>query len=486
MTKEQFSNSYVSKTVGGTTIHCDENEVNEGLEKLQTFLNNADTVMINIDKCIQDFRGLNGFYGVVQNNCLSEDNVLFDLDIPSYTKDDNTEHILDDFPDQTKDIKECVNSVKVDIKNTADAVKMYAESDKYSSEELKAAAAKVSLFDDYERIQKEGGALADTIAERTKIAEQITNGTFVNPKKLQAQQVAANGGVKRATVGAVKASATSVPDVKTSSFKATTISQPAAKTVTTETVSPIKTEEKNLASDADKSFNKTAEGKVTTGEQKDINVKQISKDDLLKTDTTKTNVQNTTTTTGTCGTVHGGGGFNSNGYSFSGNTATSTTASTTAATPIVATSIAKKATDTAKKTAEAVKLGTVKGIANVGEKGSLASSISAAQARNIGTISKIEKPIDNNSSTTTPEQNKAFVLPTAAALSAASVAGIGTKVYVNQAAKDKAEKEEENNNERVVMQDVVTQQPTKIQDELDIEEKKHSSFDGFIIEENEF
>ena len=463
MTKEQFTNSFTSKGCGTTVLHCDEKEVQEGIEKLLTYTNSASDIITNIDKCINDFKNLRGYYGVVQNNCLSEDNVLYDLDIPSWGKSDNTEHILDDFPTWTNEVRDMVQNLRTDIINTKDAVIMYANSDKYSAEELKAAALKISLFDDYERIAAENPELGATIAQRTQIADDIANGRFQKNKVSGGSSGGSGGTVKRAVTTAT-ATPKSVADVQTTSFQAaqaTDYKKP-------EEVQQeyLNNKEKSVAEDSDKTFNQNATGKVSTGDG-NIKVEQINKDDIIKSNTNK-QVTNTSTTTGTSGTVHGGGGFSSQGYSFGGTTATVT-----------------------KQEAEKVKLGAVKGIAASGQNGSLASSITSTQARSIGTITKINKPINQTSSTTTTDEQQEYVLPTAAALSAASVAGIGTKVYVKQAKEKEDEQQEENRpdktSQRVVLEEVVNkaQGNNEIQKQMEVEENKKATMDGFIIEENE-
>ncbi len=461
MTREQFNTAFTTKGCATTVLHCDEKEVNEGIEKLLTYVNNANDIIDSVNKCISDFKGLNGFYGVVQSGCLSEDNVLYDLDIPSWGKDDNTENILNDFPTYTTETKEAVEKLRTDIVNTKEAIEMYANSDKYSAEELKAAASRISLFEDYERIAAENPELGATIPQRTKTAEEIANGTFQKNKVSGGSSGGAGGTVKRAVT--TTASPKSVQDVQTTSFQAAQATE--YKKPEEVQKEYMDSKNKNLASESEDTFEKSATGKVSTGDG-NIKVEQINKDDIIKSNTNK-QVQTTNTTTGTSGTVHGGGGFSSQGYSFGGTTATVT-----------------------KQEAEKVKLGAVKGIAASGQQGALASSITSTQARSLGTISKINKPINQNTSTTTDEQQE-YVLPTAAALSAASVAGIGTKVYVKQAKeKDEEEREEsrpDKTNQRVVLEEVVnkTQGKDEIRKQMEVEDNKKGSMDGFIIEENE-
>ena len=468
MTREQFNNAFTSKSFGSTVLHCDDKIVDEGLEKLLSYVNSTKDVIDSVNKCITDFRGLRGFYGVVQNNCLSEDNVLYDLDIPSWGKSENTEHILDDFPKWTNEIHEMVQNLRTDIINTKDAITMYANADKYTLEELKAAASKISLFEDYDRIAAENPGLGATIPQRNKTAEEISNGTFQKNKAAQnGGRVSVGGTAKRAVTTAKPISA---GEVQTTGFKA---AQP------TEYKKPEQVQQEYINSrkedqtkeKTDNTFTKTAEGKVSIGDT-NIKVEEIKKEDVLKNNTNAVNkpLQNTTTTTGTSGTTHGGGGFSSTGYSFNG-----------AATAATATA--------GKKTVEPVKLGAVKGVAASGQ-GSLASSISSTQARSLGTITKIEKPISQNSSSTTTEDPQ-YVLPTAAAISAAGVAGIGTNVYVKQTKAKEEQKEDENRtadktNQRVIIEDVVNRAPAKdeIRKQMEVEDK-HTSMDGFIIEENE-
>ena len=466
MTREQFNNSFTSKSFGSTVLHCDDKEVQEGIDTLLTYTNDATSIINNVNKCISDFKGLTGYYGVVQSGCLSEDNVLFDLDIPSWGKDENTEKILEDFPIWTNEVHDMVQNIRTDIINTKDAITMYANADKYTLEELKAAASKISLFEDYDRIAAENPELGATIPQRNKTAEEIANGTF-QKNKGSGLTSGANGVAKRAVTTTSAAKAVSAGVVSTQSFKApqaTEYKKP--EEVQQEYLNSR--EEQKLAEKSDDTFNKTADGKVSTGDT-NIKVEEINKDDLLK-NNTKTPT-NTTTSTATSGTVHGGGGFSSTGYSFNGakTTATATTAD--------------------KQKVDSIKLGGVKGIAASGQ-GNLASSITSTQARSLGTISKIEKPINQNSSSSDTEDQQ-YVLPTAAALSAASVAGIGTNVYVKQTKAKEEPKEEENRtedktNQRVVLEEVVnkTQQKDEIRKQMEVEEK-HPSMDGFIIEENE-
>lgn len=121
------------------------------------------------------------------------------------------------------------------------------------------------------------------------------------------------------------------------------------------------------------------------------------------------------TTTGSSGTSHSGGGYSNGGYSFGGSTPS--TGTTTPQTP--------------------ADIG-----GQVTAKGTLASSINNIASGQNQTIKvpTIDTPISSGSSSN-------MAIPTAAALSAAAAAGIGTKAYMDYKTNNKNEDEYEEGNE---------------------------------------
>lgn len=162
MTKDEFKKAYINHTLGDGTMHCDDKTVPEGLSTLDNLITSANSIAEENQTYISDIKALPKFYGFVQNNCLSEDNLFYDLNIPSYGGD-NTENIIEDFLKYTDDLKNDLAQLKKDIESTKDAI------EKYNNEELSAGdkgviASAVSLFDDYEEM------------ERKKLEEASANG----------------------------------------------------------------------------------------------------------------------------------------------------------------------------------------------------------------------------------------------------------------------------------------------------------------------
>ena len=151
MTKDEFKKAYINHTLDKSIMHCSDT-VNEGIETLGNLLTSAQSIAQENNSYISEFRNIPRFYGFVQNNCLSEDNLFYDLNIPSYGGD-NTENIIDDFLKYTEDLKNDLAQLKKDIESTKDAI------EKYNNEELSAGdkgviASAVSLFDDYEEMER--------------------------------------------------------------------------------------------------------------------------------------------------------------------------------------------------------------------------------------------------------------------------------------------------------------------------------------------
>ena len=93
MTKEELKQAYIHGNLSKGVVHCDKESVSAGLEKLTELISLAEKADENSNQAINNLQNLNGFYGVVKNNCLAEDNLLYDLDIPSYGGS-NTEEIV--------------------------------------------------------------------------------------------------------------------------------------------------------------------------------------------------------------------------------------------------------------------------------------------------------------------------------------------------------------------------------------------------------
>ena len=151
MTKEELKQAYIHGNLSKGVVHCDKTSVSAGLEKLQELIALSEKADENSTSAINNLHNLTGFYGVVKNNCLAEDNLLYDLDIPSYGGS-NTEDIVDDFKKDTEELKTLLTSLKKDIEATVSAIDVYNNRDAYSPGQLAAAAEGISLFDDYARL----------------------------------------------------------------------------------------------------------------------------------------------------------------------------------------------------------------------------------------------------------------------------------------------------------------------------------------------
>ncbi len=151
MTKEELKQAYIHGNLSKGVVHCDKESVSAGLEKLTELISLAEKADENSNQAINNLQNLNGFYGVVKNNCLAEDNLLYDLDIPSYGGS-NTEEIVNDFKKDTEELKQLMTSLKKDIEATVSAIDVYNNRDAYSPGQLAAAAEGISLFDDYARL----------------------------------------------------------------------------------------------------------------------------------------------------------------------------------------------------------------------------------------------------------------------------------------------------------------------------------------------
>ena len=151
MTKEELKQAYIHGNLSKGVVHCDKTSVQAGLDKLQELITLSESVHDNSNTAINNLQNLNGFYGVVRNNCLAEDNLLYDLDIPSYGGT-NTEEIVNDFKKDTEELKTLLASLKKDIEATVAAIDVYNNRDAYSPGQLAAAAESISLFDDYTRL----------------------------------------------------------------------------------------------------------------------------------------------------------------------------------------------------------------------------------------------------------------------------------------------------------------------------------------------
>ncbi len=153
MTKEELKQAYIHGNLSKGVVHCDKTSVQAGLEKLTELIATAESANDNSNRAISNLQGLTGFYGVVKNNCLAEDNLLYDLDIPSYNGS-NTEDIVEDFKKDTEELKTLLTSLKADIEATVAAIDVYNNRDAYSPGQLAAAAESISLFDDYQRLSQ--------------------------------------------------------------------------------------------------------------------------------------------------------------------------------------------------------------------------------------------------------------------------------------------------------------------------------------------
>lgn len=169
MTKDEFKKAYINHTLEDGTMHCDSKTVPEGLSTLDNLITSANSICEENESYISDIKNLSRFYGFVQNNNLSEDNLFYDLNIPSYGGE-NTEHIIEDFLKYTEDLKNDLSQLKEDIESTKEAI------EKYNNEELSAGdkgviASAVSLFDDYEKYEQN----KNTEEEKTDVKEESSS-----------------------------------------------------------------------------------------------------------------------------------------------------------------------------------------------------------------------------------------------------------------------------------------------------------------------
>lgn len=436
MTKEELKNAFIHKNLGYGVMHCDEEKVKAGLETLDNLIKTAETIDSDSNTYISDFQNIDRFYGFVQNNNLSEDNLFYDLNIPSYTEG-NTEHVVDKFREYTTELKDLVTNLKKDIEATVSAIKIYNNRSSYSPGELGAAAEGISLFDDYVNLsqyikpdtgsQFSGGGYRSNVSGRVSAAKTPVNDVVKND----------NGELKQ-TLKAI----TTTPNKDISENKITTSNK--------DTDLPNNT----LKSEEPEKKKATV---ITKNPTIKDNLNDTKKEDQAFGDKTNNVNKGGVTSIGSSGTSHGGGGYsqdgyqNNNGYSFK-NAETSTGGTATVATSIASTG--KKAIEN------------VKGIINDGD-GKLASSVAniAAHEDRVTTISKIAKPgeIEETSSV------NQFV-PPVAAIGAAGVAGFGTKYYADNKKQNKSDSSEEEEQSQLQQQenmykkDIVTKEAEKPSD----------------------
>ena len=150
MIKSEFEKRFINHSLGSGILHCEKDKVETGLEKLNELITKAQEVSDDNKTIFSEFRNLPRFNGFVQGGHLGEDNLFFDLEIPSSPNAD-PEHLDDIINPHLVEIKELLETLKTDITGTVEAIEAYNNNDMDSSE-LVNFLDKITLYDDYTRL----------------------------------------------------------------------------------------------------------------------------------------------------------------------------------------------------------------------------------------------------------------------------------------------------------------------------------------------
>ncbi len=154
MTKDELKTGFIHRNLDKGVIHCDEESVNSGLEMLEQQNMRVANIVLNYSFLNSGFKNIDKFYGFVQGGHLSEDNLFFDLDIPS-CNNGTSEEFVDKLHTYIEEVRDLVENLKKDITSTKDAIAIYSNTTEVSAGDLAKAADSISLFDDYARLKPE-------------------------------------------------------------------------------------------------------------------------------------------------------------------------------------------------------------------------------------------------------------------------------------------------------------------------------------------
>lgn len=381
MTKDELKTGFIHRNLDKGVIHCDETSVNNGLEMLEKQNMKAANIVLNFSFLNAAFRKIDKFNGFVQGGNLAEDNLFYDLDIPSCTTG-TTEDFAKKLPTYLEEVRDLVEQLKKDITATKDAIAIYSNTTEVSAGELAKAADSISLFDDYARLNP---------ANQTLQTQEV--------------QKPSGGGKSRAISysAPIKSEVTATPTNVEAKPVENTYSAPQTEEQKPQTVLKDTTTETNKNNNVD---NKPqSETKVPENKPIDPN-KDIKTDiDDIKADATKV-----------ISSQINSSGKNKNSSSLSGSIIG-------AVTPKGGEKLTEILDEEVKKATEVIT-----------GKGTLTSSI--------GTIKEPQETIKidklTNPNIETDQVKKSSFVPLAASTLAAGSAGIGTKIYMDK----KEEKDE--------------------------------------------
>lgn len=393
MTSNEIKQAFIHGTIGKGIMRCDENSVKEGLEKLDALIGIATTIETDNNTLIESLQNVNGFYGFVQGNCLSEDNLLYDLNMPSFSGEKSSD-VINDLKEYTKNLKTLLSDLKRDIELTTSAIYAYNNRNSYTIAELGAAAESISLFNDYER-------LGQYIDSNSQVANIKTSSVIPT---------------SRATT--YKVSSQKVPLTDVSKNTITEENKEQLKSAT-QTISSTKKEE-NLSQ---KISNKQSESISEKGNTIESIVKQTTKtQNNMSTDFTKGNLSSENPKKSIDNKVKLGLGNVASGIVES-----------------LKDSTIKENQD--KNNLTKLLTDTIKNKKSNLQSGSLVSSIGKSQLNN---NDKLLKPIKIGEPKSQEKSVAGKFVPPIAGVSTAAVAGIGTKIYVEKKDENKEVDEEKN------------------------------------------
>ena len=422
MTKDEFKKAYINHTLGDGTMHCDDKTVPEGLSTLDNLITSANSIAEENQTYISDIKALPKFYGFVQNNCLSEDNLFYDLNIPSYGGD-NTENIIEDFLKYTEDLKNDLAQLKKDIESTKDAI------EKYNNEELSAGdkgviASAVSLFDDYEEMERrkleEAGANGLTDLETTSTGGNTTTNSINSSIGGTGSSSSSQGNVayRKVTATPTKTVDIDKEPLKNNNISTEQESQKKQQEENEEKARQQEAEEKRKVQiEKEKQIKQVEEEKRKQQEAEEAKKQQIEEENKKQEEILKNNNQEETRGT----------------YNPSYEPQVMNNSSTTN-TPILTelekegVKMADVSTNIEKETAE-VKMDSTK----------LSSSVKNTESPLNPTTKVIPQEVIEEDS------NSSKFIPPIAGVATASIAGIGTKLYIDK--KKDEDKEDEDNDE---------------------------------------
>lgn len=184
MTKDELKQNFIHGTMSRGSVYCDDRLVDPGLTKLEELKAKVANAKANNVFLISNFQDLDRFNGFICNGRFGEDNLFYDLDIPSY-KEENTEKVVDNFSKYLEEAEELLTNLKKDIEATKNSIDVYSNRKNVTAGELGIAADAISLFDDYERLAPNTSGEQNV---QTKKVSTLSGGTTARAISYQAPE----------------------------------------------------------------------------------------------------------------------------------------------------------------------------------------------------------------------------------------------------------------------------------------------------------